>query len=238
MSAGGGNPEAAAAVDSTSGQRAASAATRIATAADLDRLDFRRAGGLLPVVAQHATTGEVLMVGFADREALERTLRDGELWLWSRSRQRLWRKGETSGNVLRVVDLHADCDADAVLARVQPAGPTCHSGARSCFGAPPTLAALADVVAQRAAGGGDEPSHTRRLLADSNLRLKKLGEEAVELALACAAGDGERTAEEGADLLYHLLVACTAAGVGLERVLAVLEARRCRVGTAGAAPAP
>lgn len=203
----------------------AAARTSLASAADLDRLDFAKGGGLLPVVAQQATTGTVLMLGFADREALERTLRDGELWLYSRSRARLWRKGETSGNVLRVVALHSDCDADAVLALVAPAGPTCHTGARSCFDAAPTLAALAGVIAERAAAG-DETSYTQRLLADPNLRLKKLGEEAVELALACAARDAERVAAEGADLLYHLLVACQAAGVDLDHLLATLQARR------------
>jgi phosphoribosyl-ATP pyrophosphohydrolase/phosphoribosyl-AMP cyclohydrolase len=203
----------------------ASARTSLASAADLDRLDFAKGGGLLPVVAQQATTGTVLMVGFADRAALEHTLRDGELWFYSRSRQRLWRKGETSGNVLRVVSLHADCDADAVLALVAPAGPACHTGARSCFHAAPPLTALADVIAERAAAG-DKTSYTRRLLADPNLRYKKLGEEAVELAVACAAGDSGRVAAEGADLLYHLLVACRAAGVGLEQLLAHLDSRR------------
>lgn len=203
----------------------AAASALLPSAVDLDRLDFAKGGGLLPVVAQQATTGTVLMVGFADREALENTLRDGELWLYSRSRQRLWRKGETSGNVLRVVALHADCDADSVLALVAPAGPTCHTGARSCFGAAPTLATLADVIAARATAG-DATSYTRRLLADDNLRLKKLGEEAVELALACAASDPERVAAEGADLLYHLLVACHAAEVDLDRLLATLQARR------------
>jgi phosphoribosyl-ATP pyrophosphohydrolase/phosphoribosyl-AMP cyclohydrolase len=199
--------------------------SRLADASDLDRLDFTKQGGLVPVVAQDAVTGEVLMLAFADREALDRTLRDGELWLWSRSRQRLWRKGETSGNVLRVVSLHADCDADAVLALVTPAGPACHTGARSCFDAAPTLVTLADVIARRAAGG-DETSYTRRLLADPNLRLKKLGEEAVELALACDRGGSERVAAEAADLLYHLLVAAAGAGVSLGTVLAEIGRRR------------
>lgn len=203
------------------------ASTSLASAADLDRLDFAKGGGLLPVVAQQATTGAVLMLGFADREALERTLHDGELWLYSRSRGRLWRKGETSGNVLRVVSLHTDCDADAVLALVDPAGPTCHTGARSCFDAgTPTLVGLADVIARRAAGDGDETSYTRRLLADPNLRLKKLGEEAVELALACTANDAERVAAEAADLLFHLLVAAAGAGVSLDAVLAEVGRRR------------
>jgi phosphoribosyl-ATP pyrophosphohydrolase/phosphoribosyl-AMP cyclohydrolase len=193
--------------------------------ADLATLDFAKGGGLVPVVAQHARTGEVLMLAFADPEALANTLRDGELWFHSRSRQRLWRKGETSGHVLRLVSLHADCDADAVLALVEPAGPTCHTGARSCFEAAPTLVELAEVVARRAADG-DESSYTRRLLADANLRQKKLGEEAVELALACAAGEPARVAAEAADLLYHLVVACAGAGVPVDSVLAELARRR------------
>ena len=180
----------------------------------------------MPLVAQDARTGEVLMLGFADRDALARTLADGELWFRSRSKGRPWRKGETSGNVLRVVSLHADCDADAVLALVVPAGPACHTGARSCFGAAPALVALADVLAERAAAPASPDSHTQRLLGDANLRLKKLGEEAVELALACARGERDRVAEEAADLLYHALVACRAAGVGVEEVLEALERRR------------
>jgi phosphoribosyl-AMP cyclohydrolase / phosphoribosyl-ATP pyrophosphohydrolase len=201
----------------------------LATDADLDALDFAKLGGLVPVIAQDARSGEVLMLGFADRAALAATRRDGELWFWSRRRRHLWRKGETSGNHLRVVSLHADCDRDAVLARVEPQGPTCHTGARSCFGAPPVLAELADVIAERAAARGatgTPPSYTRRLLEDPNLRLKKLGEEATELALACAAGDPERVAEEGADLLYHLLVATAASGVSLGALLGVLADRR------------
>jgi len=199
---------------------------RIAAASALDALDFAKGGGTVPLIAQDAHTGEVLMLGVADREALARSLEGGELWFFSRSKGRLWRKGETSGNVLRLVSLHADCDADAVLARVLPAGPTCHTGTRSCFGAPPTLAALAAVVAERAAAPPSEASYTQRLLADPNLRLKKLGEEAVELALACAAGDRGRVAEEAADLIYHALVACQGAEVSAEEVLAALERRR------------
>jgi phosphoribosyl-AMP cyclohydrolase / phosphoribosyl-ATP pyrophosphohydrolase len=231
---------------------------------DLARLDFERTGGLIPVVALHADTGELLMLAWADREALRRTLETGEAWYFSRSRQRLWRKGESSGNVQRVVSLHADCDGDAVVALVLPAGPACHTGAWSCFAAPPTLPALAAVIddrARQAAGASNEAagappvdpappagaSYTARLLEDRNLRLKKLGEEALELALACAdagrepetaaataaetaaaagvTGAGERVAEEAADLLYHLLVACRGAGVGAAEVLAALRRR-------------
>jgi phosphoribosyl-AMP cyclohydrolase / phosphoribosyl-ATP pyrophosphohydrolase len=203
-------------------------------AAELDQLDFAKGAGLLPVVTQHARTGAVLMLAWANREALERSLRDGVMWYWSRSRGELWRKGETSGNAQRLVMLHLDCDADALLAHVLPAGPSCHTGAWSCFDAPPTLDRLDAVISARAAAPGT--SYTQRLLSDVNLRLKKLGEEAVELALACERGDAARVAEETADLLYHALVACRAAGARLEDVLAVLDAR-AGVSAAGGAPA-
>jgi phosphoribosyl-AMP cyclohydrolase / phosphoribosyl-ATP pyrophosphohydrolase len=208
----------------------------IDAATELDRLDFARSGGILPVIAQHALTGEVLMLAYANREAVERTLCDGEMWYWSRSRSELWHKGATSGNTQSLVSLHFDCDADALLARVLPAGPSCHTGDWSCFDAPPTLAALDAVIAERAAspdGGG----YTRRLLEDANLRLKKLGEEAVELALACERGDAGRVAEEAADLIYHALVACRAAGASAGDVLAALDQRRPG-GISGAAVAP
>ncbi|HSH46538.1 MAG TPA: bifunctional phosphoribosyl-AMP cyclohydrolase/phosphoribosyl-ATP diphosphatase HisIE [Longimicrobiales bacterium] len=191
---------------------------------------YDAATGLAPVIAQDARTGEVLMLGYATAEALERSLESGQLTFHSRSRDRLWTKGETSGNTLAVVSLHADCDSDAVLARVVPAGPACHTGDRSCFSAPPTLPALADTLRQRQATmerpAAEHGSYTARLLSDRNLRLKKLGEEAVELATACADGDTDRVREEAADLVYHALVACMGAGVEPESVLEVLEARR------------
>ena len=201
---------------------------KLDAAGALDALDFGKGGGLVPVVTQHACTGELLMLGFADRHALERTLAEGVMWYFSRSRGTLWKKGETSGNVQRVLSLHTDCDADAVLARVLPAGPTCHTGAWSCFAAPPTLAALDEVIAARAADP-HASGYTRRLLDDANLRLKKLGEEAVELALACERSEHARVASEAADLLYHVLVACRAAGVAAADVLQQLEERRGKV---------
>jgi phosphoribosyl-ATP pyrophosphohydrolase/phosphoribosyl-AMP cyclohydrolase len=191
----------------------------------LEGIDFEKGGGLVPVLTQHALTGEVLMLAYANREALEKTLAERVMWYWSRSRGELWRKGDTSGNVQRLVALLPDCDGDAVLARVLPTGPSCHTGEWSCFGGAPTLAALDRVLAARAAAP-PSGSYTQKLLGDPNLRLKKLGEEAVELALACERGDRERVAEEAADLLYHVLVACRAAGVELTEVLAVLEGRR------------
>ena len=203
---------------------------------DLDRLDFAKGGGLVTVVTQDARTGALLMVAHADREALEQTLASGEMHYRSRTRGP-WHKGETSGNTQRVVALAMDCDGDAVLARVVPAGPACHTGAVSCFGAtalvPETLAALDAVIAARAAeasapdaAAGPPPSYTRRLLTDRNLRLKKLGEEAAELVTACADQDRERATEEAADLVYHTLVALRALGVGLDEVKRVLAARR------------
>jgi phosphoribosyl-ATP pyrophosphohydrolase/phosphoribosyl-AMP cyclohydrolase len=204
----------------------------IARTEQLDDLAFAKSGGMLPVVAQHALTGEVLMLAFATREALARTLESGEMWYWSRSRAELWRKGATSGNTQLLVSLHGDCDSDSVLARVQPNGPSCHTNAFSCFDAPPVLAALGHVLAARATER-PEGSYTARLLADRNLRLKKLGEEATELAVACADEDAARAAEEAADLIYHVLVACAAAGVDANGVLKALEGRLPNKPTAG-----
>jgi phosphoribosyl-ATP pyrophosphohydrolase/phosphoribosyl-AMP cyclohydrolase len=198
---------------------------------DLDRLDFTKGNGLVTVVTQDASTGDVLMVAHADREALERTLATGEMHYRSRTRG-LWHKGATSGNVQRVVSLGADCDGDAVLARVTKAGPACHTGEETCFGPGrwDALAALDATIARRATqppATGEKPSYTRRLLDDRNLRLKKLGEEAAELVTACADGDRERAVEEAADVLYHVLVAVKPLGLTLEDVKAVL-ARRAR----------
>jgi phosphoribosyl-ATP pyrophosphohydrolase/phosphoribosyl-AMP cyclohydrolase len=197
---------------------------------DLNVLDFAKGGGVITVVAQDDRTGAVLMVAGADREALERTLATGEMHYRSRSRG-LWHKGATSGNVQRVVALSPDCDGDSVLARVQPAGPACHTGTMSCFGdvaiASDVLAALDATIATRARADDDNTarSYTRRLLTDRNLRLKKLGEEAAELVTACADGDLTRAREEAADVIYHTLVALHALGGSLDDVREVLAAR-------------
>ena len=195
---------------------------------DLNQLDFTKGGGLVTVVAQDSRTGVLLMVAHADREALEQTIATGEMHYRSRTRG-LWHKGATSGNVQRVVSLSADCDGDAVLARVISAGPACHTGARSCFGdaalRPDALAMVDAIIAERAASGDASTSYTRRLLDDRNLRLKKLGEEAAELVTACADGDAERAREETADLVYHALVALRAVGGTLADVQAVLATR-------------
>ncbi len=200
-----------------------------AIALDLDTLDFTKGNGLVTVVAQDADTGVVLMVAHADRQALERSQSTGDMHYTSRTRG-LWHKGGTSGNVQRVVSLTTDCDRDAVLARVRPAGPACHEGTTSCFrdealGAD-ALGVLDRTIATRAAAPDAEAlSYTHKLLTNRNLRLKKLGEEAVELAVACVDGDGAAAAQEGADLLYHTLVALRAAGVSLDDVRHVLAQR-------------
>ena len=190
--------------------------------------------GLLPVVAQDEGSGAVLMVAWADREAVELTLSTGEAHFWSRSRRELWRKGATSGNTLEVVEILADCDRDTLLLRVRPAGPACHQGTRSCF--EPNAARLElgwlwrVLEARRKAGASQrDTSYTARLLAAGLPRVaQKVGEEAVETviaALADGADDHQALVEEGADLLYHLLVLLLAAGVEPERLATELQNR-------------
>lgn len=193
---------------------------------DPDQLDFVKGGGLVAVVAQDATTGDVLMVAFADRAAIDATLRTGEMHYHSRSRG-LWHKGATSGNTQKLVSLTADCDRDAILARVIPAGPACHTGAITCFTVPgvspppsDAFAVLDATIDNRATSvpGTGARSYTRTLLDDRNLRMKKIGEEAAELVLACADSDPERATSEAADLLYHTMVALHALGIRLSDV--------------------
>ena len=210
---------------------------------DFDAVRFEKTGGTIVVVAQDVATGRVLMVANADREAVERTIETGEIHYRSRTRG-LWRKGATSGNVQRVVSLTPDCDGDVVLARVVAAGPACHTGAVSCFDDPAASSvwsALAATISARHAelkedsaaaadaglSGREErrPSYTRRLLLDRNLRLKKIGEEAAELITACAGENAARSAEEAADLIYHVGVALEGVGSSLEDVARVLLAR-------------
>jgi phosphoribosyl-ATP pyrophosphohydrolase/phosphoribosyl-AMP cyclohydrolase len=203
-------------------------AKRIAHTTDLDAIGLATAG-LVTVVAQDVNTGLVLMVAYADRDALERTLSTGEMHYHSRSRGQ-WHKGATSGNTQKLVALYADCDADAMLALVETAGPACHTGAQSCFGDAGnsiTLARLDEAIARRASESeaDDSRSYTRRLLRDRNLRLKKLGEECAELVAACADGDRVRAIEEAADLQYHILVALRATGASFADLAAALASR-------------
>jgi phosphoribosyl-ATP pyrophosphohydrolase/phosphoribosyl-AMP cyclohydrolase len=188
--------------------------------------------GLLPCVVQDWNTGEVLTVAYMNEEALARTRQTGETWFWSRSRQELWHKGETSGNVQRVRELRWDCDADTLLALVQPAGPACHTGERTCFhngdtGAAPheALPALERVIAARKAEPS-EGSWTAKLLADPPLIGAKVEEEAEEVARAAREEPDDRLAEEAADVLYHLSVLLASRGLSLTDAYEVLNARR------------
>ena len=189
------------------------------------------AAGLVPVVVQDAASGDVLMVAYANREALERTAQTGLAHFWSRSRGVLWRKGETSGHEMRVREVRADCDRDALLMVVDPSGPACHTGIRTCFGGEtPTLAGMPEelgrVIASRASASPDA-SYTARLLAKGpDHVLKKIGEEATEVVLAAKSESDERLAEEAADLLYHLMVAMVQRRVPFARALEVLRRRR------------
>ncbi len=196
--------------------------------------------GLVPCVIQDASTGEVLTLAYVNAEALERTRATGEMHLWSRSRDELWHKGESSGNVQRVRELRYDCDADAVLALVDPAGPACHTGERTCFyramdedGAtaephPLSHEALPELERTLRARRAERPegSYTASLLANSELIGEKVREEADEVARAVAGESDERIAEEAADVLYHLEVALLSRDVPLSRAFDVLLARR------------
>jgi phosphoribosyl-ATP pyrophosphohydrolase/phosphoribosyl-AMP cyclohydrolase len=199
---------------------------------DMQVPDWEKMQGLLPAIVQDAFDGRVLMQGWMNPEALAHTLDDGAVTFWSRSRGKLWTKGETSGNRLRLVSVHADCDNDSLLVLAVPAGPTCHRQTDSCFDdREPVrpqlafLAALERLIAQRDAErpGG---SYTTKLFEAGVKRIaQKVGEEGLETALAAVAGDSGELANEAADLLYHLLVLLRATGVSLEDVVKTLEAR-------------
>ena len=191
--------------------------------------------GLVPVIVQDSTTAEVLMTAWANEEALKLTADSGELTLWSRSRKELWKKGETSGNVMRVIELRIDCDGDTLLAIVDPAGPACHTGKRTCFyrslwgkensTEATFLGRLWGYLNIRKSEDPEE-SYTARLLAKGPSRVaQKVGEEGVETAIAAATGDREGFRYEAADLLYHLLVACISSGVSFKEVLDELMSR-------------
>jgi phosphoribosyl-AMP cyclohydrolase / phosphoribosyl-ATP pyrophosphohydrolase len=188
--------------------------------------------GLVPCVVQDWRTGEVLTLAYMNEEALARTRETGETWFWSRSRSELWHKGETSGNVQRVRGLRYDCDADALLALVEPAGPACHTGERSCFFrgdvdlAPhEALPALERTIADRREAA-PEDSYTARLLADPARIGAKVREEAGELAHAADGESEQRVREEAADVLYHLSVLLASRGLSLEGALEELNGRR------------
>ena len=187
---------------------------------------------LLPCIVQDARTGEVLTLAYMNDEALRRTRETGEMWFWSRSRNELWHKGETSGNVQRLKELRMDCDDDAILALVEPAGPACHTGERTCFHKgeldpvpAEALAVLERTIAERRGASRDE-SYTATLLADRELVGAKVREEAEEVARAASEESDERLAEEAADVLYHLAVLMAERGLDMADAYRVLNERR------------
>ena len=193
-------------------------------------VDFAKGGGLIPAVVQDADTLQVLTLAYMDRAALDETVVGGEATFFSRSRGGRWRKGETSGNRLKIVSITPDCDGDALVLKVRPIGPACHTGTTSCFGpedAPGIgrLARLEQTIAARASAD-TEKSWTARLLSQGVKRIaQKVGEEGVETALAAVTGDDSELAAEAADLIFHLLVLLYARGLSLETVMDVLGNR-------------
>ncbi len=197
-------------------------------------LNWDKGGGLLPAIVQDAAGGAVLMLGFMNQQALERTRASGRVTFWSRSKRRLWTKGETSGHYLNVREIAADCDGDTLLILAEPVGAVCHRGTFTCWGENPPragaervafLTQLEGVIARRIAER-PEGSYTARLMAEGTRRIaQKVGEEALELALAAVAQSDEEIIGEAADLLYHLLLLLQAKGLSLSQVMGKLEAR-------------
>jgi phosphoribosyl-ATP pyrophosphohydrolase/phosphoribosyl-AMP cyclohydrolase len=199
---------------------------------NLDQLDFSKGDGLLPVIVQHARSGKVLMQGFANKEALQKSLESGDVTFFSRSKNRLWTKGESSGHTLKLQSMAADCDQDSILALALPIGPTCHVGTESCWHAAdanqPDLAFLDQLeqVIHSRYGADPSSSYTASLFAKGVKRIaQKVGEEGVETALAATVGDREELKNEAADLIYHLLVLLKSQDLALHDVLEVLKQR-------------
>ena len=199
---------------------------------DTGRLDWSKGDGLLPAIVQHCSSGEVLMLGYMNADALAQTRASGHVTFYSRSKQRLWTKGESSGHVLVLKSIRIDCDGDTLLIQADPHGPTCHTGSFSCFGeradvrAPLGFLAELDALVARRDAERPAGSYTTKLF-DSGIRriAQKVGEEGVETAVAAVAQDDEALLGEGADLVFHLVVALRARGLSLADVVAVLADR-------------
>ena len=205
----------------------------IAEVQQAETLDWSKTEGLLPATVQDSFDGRVLMQAWMNRDALVRSLESGRVTFWSRSRNELWTKGETSGHYLTLHSIHADCDGDSLLVRATPQGPTCHLGTDSCYGDPasvtPGLAFLAQLETLVAQRQQDRPagSYTTKLFDEGLRRIaQKVGEEGVEVALAAATGSEEDLCDESADLLYHMLVLLRARGLPFSHVIATLKERQ------------
>lgn len=195
---------------------------------DIQKINFDKTGGLLPCIVQDTKTKVVLMLGYMNREALEKTLSENKLTFFSRTRQCLWTKGETSGHYLHLVDVKLDCDNDTLLFKVQPEGPTCHTGSDTCFNEVNAFSGLEflEAIIQERKKNPKPGSYTNQLF-DSGINkvAQKVGEEAVELIIEAKDDNKELFLNEAADLMYHYLVLLTAKGYQLEDVLAVLRQR-------------
>ncbi|MCB9277681.1 MAG: bifunctional phosphoribosyl-AMP cyclohydrolase/phosphoribosyl-ATP diphosphatase HisIE [Lewinellaceae bacterium] len=195
----------------------------------IGELDFAKSGGLIPAVVQDAATSVVLMLGYMNEAALRETIDSGKVTFFSRSKNRLWQKGETSGHFLRVVDIKSDCDRDALLVKAVPNGPVCHTGSDTCFdetnAEPGFLARLESVIRSRKSGSPSE-SYTAALFAKGiNKIAQKVGEEAVELVIEAKDDNRDLFLNEAADLLFHYLVLLNAKDASLSDVVAILEQR-------------
>lgn len=197
----------------------------------IDKIDFEKGNGLVPAIVQDAITRRVLMLGYLNEEALRKTIDEGRVTFFSRTRKELWTKGETSGNFLRVKEIRLDCDRDTLLILADPDGPVCHTGTDTCFnqGNRPTdlsfLDRLSDVIESRKDQNADS-SYTASLFEKGVRRMaQKVGEEAVEVAIAAVSNDDENLMEEASDLVFHLMVLLAAKGLSLSDIAARLAAR-------------
>ena len=197
---------------------------------DPSTLNWDKVDGMIPAVIQDHLSGKVLMLGYMNHESLQHTLESGQVTFFSRSKQRLWTKGESSGHYLSLISIQADCDGDTLLISAAPEGPTCHLGTETCWAGSdePTVSFLADLQRVIASRKGSDPSssYTASLFGRGTKRIaQKVGEEGVEVALAATANDNEELVNESADLLYHLLVLLQNQGVGIEDVIRTLKTR-------------
>ncbi|AIR00774.1 bifunctional phosphoribosyl-AMP cyclohydrolase/phosphoribosyl-ATP diphosphatase HisIE [Pluralibacter gergoviae] len=194
-----------------------------------EKLDWEKTDGMMPAIVQHAVSGEVLMLGYMNKDALAKTLETGKVTFFSRTKGRLWTKGETSGHFLNLVSISPDCDNDTLLVLVNPIGPTCHKGNSSCFAEASHewlfLYQLEELIASRK-NADPESSYTARLYASGTKRIaQKVGEEGVETALAATVRDREELKNEASDLVYHLMVLLQDGGLGLTEVISNLKKR-------------
>ncbi|MDE9459527.1 bifunctional phosphoribosyl-AMP cyclohydrolase/phosphoribosyl-ATP diphosphatase HisIE [Xenorhabdus bovienii] len=199
------------------------------TAQQIEKLDWKKVDNLMPVIVQHAVSGTVLMMGYMNQEALNATQESGKITFFSRTKQRLWTKGESSGHFLNLVDIYPDCDNDTLLALVNPIGPTCHTGTESCFAPAQTEWGFLYQLEQLLASRKNAPptsSYTARLYASGTKRIaQKVGEEGIETALAATVNDREELTSEAADLIYHLLVLLQDQDLDLSCIIRQLQKR-------------